>query len=51
MVVVGAGAVDHKELLHLASKYFGNLPTGSVDIAMEPAVFTGSDYRYVVFLL
>jgi mitochondrial-processing peptidase subunit beta len=50
MVVAGAGAVDHQQLCGLASKYFGNLPTGgSVDIAMEPALFTGSDYRYVAF--
>jgi processing peptidase subunit beta len=48
MVVAGAGAVDHQELCGLAAEHFGKLPTGSasgVDIAMEPAVFTGSDYR------
>lgn len=48
MVVAGAGAVDHKELCDLADQHFGGLPTsspGQVDVAMEPAVFTGSDYR------
>ncbi|KAL3903014.1 MAG: hypothetical protein SGARI_005568, partial [Bacillariaceae sp.] len=52
MVVAGAGAVDHAELCGLAAEHFGQLPTGtgsggssSVDVAMEPAVFTGSDYR------
>mmetsp|Transcript_26909 Transcript_26909/g.59327 ORF Transcript_26909/g.59327 Transcript_26909/m.59327 type:complete len:478 (+) Transcript_26909:208-1641(+) len=48
MVVAGAGAVDHKELCDLASEHFGGLPTTSSSVAaeaMEPAVFTGSDYR------
>lgn len=48
MVVAGAGAVDHEELCGLASQYFGSLPSApknGVDVAMEPAVFTGSDYR------
>lgn len=50
MVLAGAGAVDHGQLSDLASQYFGSLPStapGGVDLAMEPAVFTGSDYRYV----
>ena len=47
MVIAGAGAVDHSELCALAQQHFGNLPTGSLDVAMKPAVFTGSDYRYV----
>jgi mitochondrial-processing peptidase subunit beta len=48
MVIAGAGAIHHEELCKLADKYFGSVPSGgSVDIAMEPAVFTGSDYRYV----
>eukprot|EP00542_Grammatophora_oceanica_P015280 CAMPEP_0194045890 /NCGR_PEP_ID=MMETSP0009_2-20130614/18723_1 /TAXON_ID=210454 /ORGANISM="Grammatophora oceanica, Strain CCMP 410" /LENGTH=476 /DNA_ID=CAMNT_0038690927 /DNA_START=33 /DNA_END=1463 /DNA_ORIENTATION=+ len=48
MVIAGAGAVDHAELCDLASKHFGNLPkadAGSVAVAPEPAVFTGSDIR------
>ena len=47
MVVSGAGAIDHVELCELADKHFGSLPTtsGGVDVSMEPAVFTGSDYR------
>ncbi|KAL3903774.1 MAG: hypothetical protein SGARI_005233 [Bacillariaceae sp.] len=54
MVVAGAGAVDHQELCGLAEQHFGALPSGggaaasAVDVAMEPAVFTGSDYRYDV---
>ena len=52
MVLAGAGAVDHSQLVELADKHFGSLPSsspagGGVDVAMEPAVFTGSDYRYV----
>jgi mitochondrial-processing peptidase subunit beta len=48
MVLAGAGAVDHQELCALASQHFGKLqksPAGGVEMAMEPAVFTGSDYR------
>lgn len=48
MVVAGAGAIDHEELCGLAAEHFGSLssaPTNGVDVAMEPAVFTGSDYR------
>jgi len=48
MVLVGAGAVDHNQLCNLASTHFGNLPnapSGAIDVAMEPARFTGSDIR------
>jgi processing peptidase subunit beta len=48
MVVAGAGAIDHEELCGLAAEHFGSLPsapTNGIDVAMEPAVFTGSDYR------
>lgn len=48
MVIAGAGAIDHTELCDLSSKYFGNLPTapkGGLEIAMDPAHFTGSDIR------
>jgi len=47
-VVVGAGAVDHQELVSLTQKHFGNLQASkSPDVAklFEPAVFTGSDKR------
>ena len=50
MVVAGAGAVNHDELCGLAAEHFGALPSvppKGVEVAMEPAVFTGSDYRYV----
>jgi len=48
MVVAGAGAIDHEELCGLAAEHFGSLPsapTNGIDVAMEPAAFTGSDYR------
>jgi processing peptidase subunit beta len=48
MVIAGAGAIDHDELCGLAAEHFGNLPSApknGVDVAMESAVFTGSDYR------
>jgi predicted Zn-dependent peptidase len=48
MVIAGAGAVSHDELCGLAAQYFGNLPKApksGVEIAMDPAVFTGSDIR------
>jgi len=48
MVISGAGAVQHEQLCELADKHFGGLPTvpktGS-SVVMDPAVFTGSDYR------
>jgi processing peptidase subunit beta len=47
MVIAGAGAIDHKQLCDLASEHFGSLPTApknGVDVAMDPAIFTGSDY-------
>lgn len=48
MVIAGAGAIDHAEFCTLASEHFGGLPTspaGGVEVAMEPARFTGSDIR------
>jgi len=48
MVIAGAGAIDHTELCAMASEHFGGLPTapaGGVEVAMEPARFTGSDIR------
>ena len=49
MVIVGAGAVDHAQLCDLSAKHFGSLPSASSApaVIMEPAAFTGSDYRYV----
>jgi processing peptidase subunit beta len=47
-VIAGAGAVDHKQLTELTEKHFGSLPSApksSVSVAMEPAIFTGSDKR------
>jgi len=47
MVIVGAGAVEHEQLCGLADQHFGSVPTTpktGVEVAMEPAVFTGSDY-------
>jgi len=46
MVVAGAGAVDHSQLVELSSKLFGSLPSESPkEVKMDAAVFTGSDYR------
>lgn len=48
MVLAGAGAIDHEQLCSLASEHFGSLPTApksGLEVAMDPAVFTGSDIR------
>jgi len=48
MVIAGAGAIEHGQLCDLASQHFGGLPTApsnAAAVAMDPAVFTGSDYR------
>lgn len=48
-VVAGAGAVEHEDLVNLASKQFANLSTDSTTaeelVAAEPSIFTGSDVR------
>jgi processing peptidase subunit beta len=47
-VIAGAGAVDHKQLVELTDKYFGNLPKtpkDGVSLKFDPAIFTGSDKR------
>lgn len=46
-VIAAAGNVDHKQLVELAQKSFGNLPAGngSKQVKFEPAIFTGSDKR------
>lgn len=50
MVVVGAGGVDHSQLVSLAAAAFTNLPSGPSTTAQQlcassPAVFTGSEVR------
>lgn len=46
MVVAGAGAVDHADLVSLSDKLLGNVrTTGSRPVELEPAHFTGSDIR------
>jgi processing peptidase subunit beta len=48
MVIAAAGAVEHTELVDLADKLFGDVPSESttgVEPYMEPAKFTGSDIR------
>ncbi|KAJ0390721.1 hypothetical protein P43SY_011065 [Pythium insidiosum] len=46
MVVAGAGAVDHEQLVQLAQNAFGDLPTKSASApTFEPARFVGSDVR------
>ncbi|CAM9365220.1 unnamed protein product, partial [Phaeothamnion confervicola] len=48
MVVAGAGAIDHAELVDLAERHFGHLPAepppGSV-VAPDAARFTGAEKR------
>jgi processing peptidase subunit beta len=55
MVIAGAGAVDHEQLCGFAAQHFGDVPkaapAGGLELAMEPARFTGSDYWYVMILL
>lgn len=53
MVIAGAGAINHTQLCDLASEHFGEVPSApaaGVDIAMDPAIFTGSDYLYVNYV-
>jgi processing peptidase subunit beta len=48
MVIAGAGGVEHKDLVSLSEKFFGNAPKGPPEgkkAVKLPAVFTGSDYR------
>jgi len=46
MVIAGAGAIDHNQLVDLSGKYFGSVPTkGKRPIELEPAAFSGSDIR------
>ena len=46
MVIAGAGAVDHKQLVDLSSKLFAGIPTNppsNQKVSMEPSLYTGSD--------
>lgn len=46
MVIAGAGPIDHSELVKLAEKHFGQVPSSAPqgqEPYMEPARFTGSD--------
>jgi processing peptidase subunit beta len=48
MVIAGAGGLEHKDLVSLSEKLFGNVPKGPPEgkkAVKLPAVFTGSDYR------
>jgi len=47
VVIAGAGAIEHSQLVDLAEKHFGNLPSSSSDALSlaDAAVFTGSDIR------
>mmetsp|Transcript_8890 Transcript_8890/g.16347 ORF Transcript_8890/g.16347 Transcript_8890/m.16347 type:complete len:463 (-) Transcript_8890:270-1658(-) len=46
MVVVGAGAIDHDELVKLADTHFGGVSAESKkEITFEEAVYTGSEIR------
>lgn len=46
MVVAGAGAVKHDELVALSEKLLGSVPNkGKREPVLEPAKFTGSDIR------
>jgi processing peptidase subunit beta len=48
IVVAGAGAIEHGQLVELADKAFGSLPSTpkeGVALAAEPAVFVGSEIR------
>lgn len=46
IVLAGAGAIEHGELVGLAEKLLGSVPSkGKVEPYMEPARFTGSDIR------
>ncbi|KAH7445168.1 hypothetical protein KP509_02G110100 [Ceratopteris richardii] len=49
MVLAGAGALEHQEVVELAGKLFSNLSsnpaTAAQFIEKEPAVFTGSEVR------
>lgn len=49
MVIAGAGALEHQEIVELAGKLFSNLSTNPMTAAQfiekDPAIFTGSEVR------
>lgn len=45
MVLAGAGAVDHAELVRLAESAFSGLPRGPAIFKPTPAIYTGSEVR------
>lgn len=49
MILVGAGGVDHDQLVHLAQTHFGNLPNkldnSTSKSAMKKAEFIGQEFR------
>eukprot|EP00823_Brevimastigomonas_motovehiculus_P008152 TRINITY_DN7424_c0_g1_i1.p1 TRINITY_DN7424_c0_g1~~TRINITY_DN7424_c0_g1_i1.p1 ORF type:complete len:467 (-),score=75.93 TRINITY_DN7424_c0_g1_i1:135-1535(-) len=48
MVICGAGAIDHNQLVRLAQQHFGSFPTlpkTGKKVQLIPAKFTGSDIR------
>lgn len=49
MVIAGAGALEHKNIVELAGKLFANLSTNPMTAAQfiekDPAIFTGSEVR------
>jgi predicted Zn-dependent peptidase len=44
MVLAAAGAIEHEELLEMAGRHFGHLPTCQ-DAAAEPSRYTGGEFR------
>jgi processing peptidase subunit beta len=45
MVIAGAGAIKHEDLVKYAEDFFGGVPQPSHKVTMEPARFLGSDIR------
>nr|CCA17860.1 mitochondrialprocessing peptidase subunit beta puta [Albugo laibachii Nc14] len=45
VVVAGAGAIDHSELVQLAEKALGMLPAAKTSLDHKPSLFVGSDVR------
>jgi processing peptidase subunit beta len=45
MVLAAAGGVEHEDLIKLAEKAFGSLPSNTPQVAHQPAKFIGSEIR------
>jgi len=48
MIIAGAGAIEHEELVNLSRKLFSSFPSAPPEgkiVHREQAVFTGSDIR------